>query len=1031
MKGPAHDLTTSQDTPSPAASISTGSMATPSPEVSAPTPTLHLSPVLQRYREYLQSYYKARALAPADKFLPTMNAPYIDLAMVSKTLYKDGIHQYVSPLRMEDLLSPVKDKQPVKFVLVEGPPGMGKSTFAWEVCRRWDEILRNYHAVVLLKLREKWVLNATSLADLFRYPSEPQFSSSIAAEFDRSQGRTLLLVLDGFDEVSHNFHQDSAIVSILRKQLLPACTIILTTRSSAKSIIHQALQPRVDKNVEIIGFTEKKRVQYITEVFSEKPELHARFLKYMFLVPHIKSMMYTPLNCAIIARVYFESQNTPHLSQLKTRTQLYRALTHSLLARHINSREGFDFECMLPEGLRQDYMEKFKVLAKFAFDSYHHNNDSPRKVPFFNEDIPKGLDHFGFMNESTEMYASKGVERTFSFIHLSLQEYLAAWHLAHSYSIEFQVAYHGMAVMSSGSVHCLFLKNDYKGSSKEEEALIASLQSLSSALEEPAIFLSGINGCRFQSQKTRSPWYTYLSTSSGDVFRSRVLLRSLYEAQNPLLLRDYFAGSTRSTCREVTIGSWGFVRGQTQYECYALSYCLAHCSDQLHLKLDFSNYLQIFLLQSFVKGLLDSFKSTSDNVKSIDVNVSVERSNDFVYWLTRANKCFSGLEKASLSFTKIDSDTLQRFLQPLSNLQSLVINMTTSESWEWLSGLKSLTKLEVLNITSKKQCNLPPVEPLCWLVKNRLTKAVLDIKIPSTPYDIGSPTALLVDSVMQSVMNSNQISEVELPNVSRETMVGVRHILLMCPNLTTLKLKRTRLGYEGILYICSALTNSKTSLKFLEINDLCLPPKKRGVQLYDIYPVVSSFSLMDSVPLPSKITCTDFLLKLNNILRKNTTLEKIVIQSGVFRPVDDTSIHFGGFTEWTGLGPLQQFNMGVIRSGVSHNLRRSFSSSDITRPQTQLYWWRNFVALKNIELWDRNSPGLTVVQVKKSCPVPLFTAPDNQVLQFFSGLDLRLRECLGILNLRMYAINTASTGLMLFNRDVTPQNLFLVWTTGV
>ena len=67
---------------------------------------------------------------------------------------------------------------------------------------------------------------------------------------------------------------------------------------------------------------------------------------------------------------------------------------------------------------------------------------------FFKEDIPKGLVHFGFMNESTEMYAGKGVEQTFSFLHLSLQEYLAAWHLAHSYSIEFQVAYHRIAVNS-------------------------------------------------------------------------------------------------------------------------------------------------------------------------------------------------------------------------------------------------------------------------------------------------------------------------------------------------------------------------------------------------------------------------------------------------------------------------------------------------------------------------------------------------------------------------------------------------------
>ena len=72
---------------------------------------------------------------------------------------------------------------------------------------------------------------------------------------------------------------------------------------------------------------------------------------------------------------------------------------------------------------------------------------SQGKVTFFKEDIPEGLVHFGFMNESTEMYAGKGVERTFSFLHLSLQEYLAAWHLANSYSIEFQVAYHRLAVM--------------------------------------------------------------------------------------------------------------------------------------------------------------------------------------------------------------------------------------------------------------------------------------------------------------------------------------------------------------------------------------------------------------------------------------------------------------------------------------------------------------------------------------------------------------------------------------------------------
>ena len=200
------------------------------------------------------------------------------------------------------------------------------------MCRRWDKIesLRNYHTVVLLRLREKWVLNATSLAHLFRYPFQPQMGQTIAQELHESNGHDLLLVLDGFDEVSHDFHENSVMKSILCRQLLPECTIILTTRPSAKHTLESVFQPQVDKHVEIIGFTEEERVRYITEVFSKEPELQVNFLKYMFLVPHIKSMMYIPLNCAIIAQVYYEFQQSSHyLAIPRTRTQLYKALTHS------------------------------------------------------------------------------------------------------------------------------------------------------------------------------------------------------------------------------------------------------------------------------------------------------------------------------------------------------------------------------------------------------------------------------------------------------------------------------------------------------------------------------------------------------------------------------------------------------------------------------------------------------------------------------------------------------------------------------
>ena len=70
----------------------------------------------------------------------------------------DQILTSKTPINIEDLLVPEEgSSDPVRFILVEGPPGIGKSTFAWEVCRRWNQIetLRNHHTVVLLKLKEK------------------------------------------------------------------------------------------------------------------------------------------------------------------------------------------------------------------------------------------------------------------------------------------------------------------------------------------------------------------------------------------------------------------------------------------------------------------------------------------------------------------------------------------------------------------------------------------------------------------------------------------------------------------------------------------------------------------------------------------------------------------------------------------------------------------------------------------------------------------------------------------------------------
>ena len=235
-----------------------------------------------------------------------------------------------------------------------------------------------------------------------------------------------------------------------------------------------------------------------------------------------------------------------------------------------------------------------------------------------------------------------------------------------------------------------------------------------------------------------------------------------------------------------------------------------------------------------------------------------------------------------------------------------------------------------------------------------------------------------------------------LPNIlSRETMAGVHSILLHSPSLTSLELKRSRLGYDGILHICSALRNN-TTLKHLVIEDdyLQVPPSKwhrRQRKYGDIQ--FTSFLSMERVALPSKTTCTDFLLELDNILKTNTTLEVVKIQSGLF-----LSLSAGWkYCQWTGLGPLQQFNVRAVGSGRSPNLRRSFSSSDLTQPQTLLFWDRQFgYADFNAEVDFKKLFSLKKEKGQKLFSLPSFTAPDTEVLQSFSGLDPRLKECLEI-----------------------------------
>ena len=84
---------------------------------------------------------------------------------------------------------------------------------------------------------------------------------------------------------------------------------------------------------------------------------------------------------------WYESQSSHHLAIPRTRTQLYKALTHSLLVRHMKMKESdYEYTSMLPDGLDEENVKRFKTLAKFSSATYHKGES--RKVTFFERGYP-------------------------------------------------------------------------------------------------------------------------------------------------------------------------------------------------------------------------------------------------------------------------------------------------------------------------------------------------------------------------------------------------------------------------------------------------------------------------------------------------------------------------------------------------------------------------------------------------------------------------------------------------------------------
>ena len=375
--------------------------------------------------------YSRSPVSSDGKFPPTPSKTYVNLALVNRKcvseihdleeVRKNTLHGGVdemlvgkTKIGIDDILAPH-----VSLVFVEGPPGIGKSTLAWELCRRWDR--KQYDLAVLLRLREREVQQIQNITDLFPHPDE-DLQKSVTKEVLHKEGKGVLFLLDGFDELPDNLKFNGFLFTMLRGKVLPECDILVTSRPSAARNLCVVSNPPIQRHVEILGFSQKCIESYATSIFTgELENMKDDFLLYTSpsINPIINSLMYIPLNAAIIVHIY--TNNWKKGSTIpRTLTQVYTRLCLTLLERYFNPEIGIVLGRL--SDIPSSHTNHFERLAQLAFEQFDKQN-----VVFHASDVPSDLVHFGFLNSVSSFRGGGGV--SYNFLHLTLQEYLAAYHI--------------------------------------------------------------------------------------------------------------------------------------------------------------------------------------------------------------------------------------------------------------------------------------------------------------------------------------------------------------------------------------------------------------------------------------------------------------------------------------------------------------------------------------------------------------------------------------------------------------------------
>ena len=430
----------------PAAQQRQPSSLPPTDQPQPPPPSTPHCPALQPHtpvwylNQYLVEYY-SRPKDPEATWPPSPSKIFINLAVINReeisteehhkfmlaTLNKgvDTILETKAQVEIEQLMD-TKPGVKQQCVLVEGAPGVGKTTLSWEICKRWSKgnLFMQYTLVFLLRLRDDTLQSAKTVKDLVRYVYEERLEATTQFLVDTS-GKNTLIILEGLDELpQHLLTQPSIFTRLLAGKDLPGATILVTSRPAATAQLWKKWKERITRHIEILGFTEDNIRAYVASILH--PRQLPDFDTYLSTAPSIKQLMYIPLHCGIVVELYRMCRDSDK-TLLTNKMSLYKALVNTILTRYLEKHPTHKDEEIEIENftdLPDDVYPDFVNLTELAYKSV-----SQQQLIFKDVDIP--IQHLGLMDAVAELFPNKRKTNfSYSFLHLSIQEYLGAVHVS-------------------------------------------------------------------------------------------------------------------------------------------------------------------------------------------------------------------------------------------------------------------------------------------------------------------------------------------------------------------------------------------------------------------------------------------------------------------------------------------------------------------------------------------------------------------------------------------------------------------------